>query len=119
MDIISFEKFFDATEFIISFLPKIYPTMRITNIVITVLKKAEKELTTKSGLILSSAAADEPAHYEVIAVGPGLMQDGILQPMTLKVGEKVFIDKYAGNAVKVDGVEYLIAHEHDVLAVIE
>ena len=84
-----------------------------------VLKKAEKELTTKSGLILSSAAADEPAYYEVIAVGPGLMQDGILQPMTLKVGEKVFIDKYAGNAVKLDGVEYLIAHEHDVLAVIE
>ncbi len=84
-----------------------------------VLKKAEKEQTTKSGLILSANVADDMPCYEVIAVGPGLMQDGVLQPMTLKVGEKVFIDKYAGNAVKLDGVDYLIAHEHDVLAVIE
>ena len=84
-----------------------------------VLKKTEKEQTTKSGLILSANVADDMPCYEVIAVGPGLMQNGVLHPMTLKVGEKVFIEKYAGNAVKLDGVEYLIAHEHDVLAVIE
>ncbi|MBR4035593.1 MAG: co-chaperone GroES [Oscillospiraceae bacterium] len=84
-----------------------------------VLKKAEKEQTTKSGLILSANVADDMPCYEVIAVGPGLVHDGAVQPMTLKVGEKVFIDKFAGSAVKLDGVEYLIAQENDVLAVIE
>ena len=84
-----------------------------------VLKKVEKEQTTKSGLILSANVSEDMPCYDVVAVGPGLVQDGVLIPMTLNVGERVFIEKYAGNAVKLDGVEYLIAHEHDVLAVIE
>lgn len=84
-----------------------------------VLKKTEKEQTTKSGLILSANVADDMPCYEVVAAGPGLVHNGVLQPMTLKVGEKVFIDKFAGSPVKLDGVEYLIAQENDVLAVIE
>ena len=84
-----------------------------------VLRKAEKEVTTKSGLILSATAAEITDSYEVLAVGPGLFQDGVLVPCTLKVGDKVFIDKYAGNAVKVGGEEFLIVHEHEVLGVIE
>ena len=84
-----------------------------------VLKKAEKEQTTKSGLILSANVADDMPCYEVMAVGPGIMQDGAVQPVSLKVGEKVYIGKYSGNAVKLDGVEYFIVEENDVLAVIE
>ena len=86
-----------------------------------VLKKAEMEVKTKSGLILSAAAAasEEQPVYQVVAAGEGLRSDGILQPMSVKAGEKVFVEKYAGNAVKLDGEEFLIVHEHEILAVIE
>ena len=84
-----------------------------------VLRKAEKEVTTKSGLILSAAAAEATDSYEVLAVGPGLMMDGVLVPCSAQVGDKVLIDKYAGNAVKVGGEEFLIVHDNDILGVIE
>lgn len=86
-----------------------------------VLKKTEREVKTKSGLILSSAAAaaEEQPIYEVLAVGEGLRVDGVLQPMSVKTGDKVFIDKYAGNAVKLDDEEYLIVHESEILAIVE
>lgn len=86
-----------------------------------VLKKVEMEVKTKSGLILSSAAAasEEQPLYEVVAAGEGLRTEGKVQPMSVKKGEKVFIEKYAGNAVKLDGDEYLIVHEHEILAVVE
>ena len=85
-----------------------------------VLKKLEKELTTKSGLILSRKAEEgEPSQYEVVAAGKGLYVDGVLQPMEVKAGDKVFVDKYAGNAVKLDGEEYLIVLESEILGIIE
>ncbi len=85
-----------------------------------VLKEAEKEVTTKSGLILSSAAAgEEQKFYTVVAVGEGLFVGGARQPMAVKAGDKVAIDKYAGNRVKYGGEDYLIVHEHEILAIFE
>ena len=84
-----------------------------------VIKMTEAEETTKSGLFLAGNAKEKPQMSEVVAVGPGIMQDGAVQPVSLKVGEKVYIGKYSGNAVKLDGVEYFIVEENDVLAVIE
>ena len=84
-----------------------------------VLKEAEKEVTTKSGLILSSRAAEKPDLHTVIAVGEGAYVDGKLVPMSVKAGDKVLVSKYAGTQVKIDGVEYTIVGKNDILAVIE
>ena len=84
-----------------------------------VVKMEEAEETTKAGIILTNSAKEKPQIAVVVAVGPGAVQDGAVQPVSLKVGEKVYIGKYSGNAVKLDGVEYFIVEENDVLAVIE
>lgn len=84
-----------------------------------VLKEAEKEVTTKSGLILSSSAAEKPDFLQVVAVGEGAYEDGKLQPMKVKVGDKVLVSKYAGSQVKLDGEEYTIVSQGDILAIIE
>lgn len=84
-----------------------------------VLKKLEKETTTKSGLILTRSAEEEQPQYVVKSVGNGLYVDGKLQPMEVEVGDKVFVDKYAGNVVKLDGEEYLIVLDHEILGIIE
>jgi len=84
-----------------------------------VIKMVEAEETTKSGLILASAAKEKPQVAEVVAVGPGGFVDGHEVTMMLKVGDKVLLNKFAGNEVKVDGVEYIILHQSDVLAIVE
>lgn len=84
-----------------------------------VTKMVEAEETTKSGIILTAAAQEKPSIAEVIAVGPGGMVDGKEVAMTVKVGDKVLISKYAGTEVKVDGVEYSIVKQSDILAVVE
>jgi len=84
-----------------------------------VIKMVEAEETTKSGLILASAAKEKPQVAEVVAVGPGGIVDGHEVTMMLKVGDKVLLNKFAGNEVKVDGVEYIILHQSDVLAIVE
>ena len=84
-----------------------------------VLKKAETEQTTASGFILASASKEKPQVSEVVAVGPGGMVDGNEVVMTVKVGDKVITSKYAGSEVKVDGVEYTIVRQNDILAVVE
>ena len=84
-----------------------------------VIKMIEAEEKTKSGIILAGAAKEKPEIAEVIAVGPGGMVDGKEVKMTLKVGDKVLISKYAGTEVKVDGVEYSILRQSDVLAIVE
>ncbi len=84
-----------------------------------VLKEAEKEVTTKSGLILSANVQDDQKFYTVVAVGEGLFVDGVRRPMTVAVGDKVAIDKYAGNRVKYGGEDFLIVHEHEILAIFE
>ena len=85
-----------------------------------VLKNLEAEETTKGGIILTSAAKEKPEIAEVIAVGEGeKTEDGKLIPMTVKVGDKVIIAKYTGTSVKLDGNDYSIVSEKDILAVVE
>ena len=85
-----------------------------------VIKMTEAEETTKSGIILSGSAKDKPQIAEIIAVGTGkVTDDGKVVPMTVKVGDKVLTSKYAGTEVKVDGVEYIIIRQEDILAVVE
>ena len=84
-----------------------------------VIKMTEAEETTKSGIILASSAKEKPSVAEVVAVGNGGIVDGKEVTMELKVGDKVLISKYAGTEVKLDGVEYTILRQSEVLAVVE
>lgn len=84
-----------------------------------VLKDAEIEETTKSGIILTGSAKEKPQVAEVIAVGPGGLVDGKEVTMYLKAGDRVLISKYAGTEVKVDGQEYTILRQSDILAIVE
>ena len=84
-----------------------------------VIKMLEAEETTKSGIILTSAAQEKPQVAEIVAVGPGGFVDGHEVKMELKVGDKVLISKYAGTEVKLDGNEYTIVRQSDVLAIVE
>ena len=84
-----------------------------------VLKKAEAEETTKTGILLTGSAKEKPDVSVVIAVGPGGIIDGKEVKMVLNVGDRVIIGKYTGTEVKVDGVEYLVVSQSDILAVVE
>ena len=84
-----------------------------------VIKNVEAEETTKSGIILTSSAKEKPQMAEVLAVGPGGNVDGKDITMTVKVGQKVIYSKYAGTEVKVDGEEYIIVRQSDILATVE
>ena len=84
-----------------------------------VIKMVEAEETTKSGINLTASAQEKPSVAEIVAVGPGGMVDGKEITMNVKVGERVLVSKYAGNEVKVDGVEYSILRQSDILAVVE
>ena len=84
-----------------------------------ILKAVEAEETTKSGLILTSAAKEKPEVAEVIAVGPGGLIDGKEVVMTVKEGDRVITGKYSGTEVKVDGVEYTIVRQSDILAIVQ
>ena len=84
-----------------------------------VIKNVEAEETTKSGIILTSAAKEKPQMAEVLAVGPGGMVDGKEVTMQVKVGQKVIYSKYAGTEVKLDGQEVIIVRQSDILAVVE
>lgn len=84
-----------------------------------VIKAVEAEETTKSGIILAGAAKEKPQVAEVIAVGPGGTVDGNEVVMNVKVGDRVITSQYAGNPVKVDGVELSIVRQSDILAIVE
>jgi chaperonin GroES len=84
-----------------------------------IVKQVDAEETTKAGIILTSAAQEKPQIFEVIAVGPGGLVDGNEVEMTVEVGDKVITGKYSGTQVKVDGVEYTIVRQNDILAVVE
>ena len=84
-----------------------------------VLKRAEAEEKTKGGIILTSAAQEKPEIYEVIVVGPGGVVDGNEVKMEVKAGDKVIVGKYTGTTVKLDGEEYTIVRQGDIVAVVE
>ncbi len=83
-----------------------------------VVKMLEAEETTKGGIILTAAAQEKPQVAEIIAVGPGGIVDGKEVKMELSVGDHVLLSKYAGTEVKVDGEDYTIIRQSDVLAVV-
>ncbi|MDE5754888.1 MAG: co-chaperone GroES [Oscillospiraceae bacterium] len=85
-----------------------------------VIKMTEAEETTKSGIILAGSAKEKPQIAEIVAVGEGKYdENGKLIPMTVSVGDKVLTSKYSGTEVKVDGVEYTILRQDDILAIVE
>ena len=84
-----------------------------------VIKKLEAESTTKSGIVLTGTAKEQPQEAEVMAVGPGAVVDGKRVEMEVKVGDKILYSKYAGKDVKVAGEEYIILRQDDILAIVE
>jgi len=84
-----------------------------------VLKQNEAEEKTAGGIFLASAAQEKPEVYEVVEVGPGGMVDGNEVKMTVKVGQEVLVGKYTGTKVKLDGTEFTIVKQSDILAVLE
>ncbi len=84
-----------------------------------VLKSVEAQETTKGGIILTSAAKEQPQIAEIIAVGPGGFVEGNEVEMYVKVGDRVLVGKYSGNEVKVDGETYNIVRQSDILAIVE
>ena len=84
-----------------------------------VLKQMEAEEKTKSGLFIATSAQEKPEMYEVVEVGPGGVVDGKEVVMTVEKGCKVLVGKYTGTTVKVDGEEYDIVRQSDILAIVE
>ena len=84
-----------------------------------VIKNMEAEETTKGGILLTSGSKEKPQLAEVLAVGPGGNVDGKEIKMYVAAGQKVFYSKYAGTEVKLDGEEYIIVRQSDILAIVE
>lgn len=84
-----------------------------------VIKMTEAEETTKSGIILAGSAKEKPQIAEIVEVGPGGIVDGKEIKMIVQKGQKVLISKYSGTEVKIDGQEYNILRQDDILAIVE
>ena len=84
-----------------------------------VIKNLEAEETSKGGILLTNSAKEKPQMAEVLAVGPGGMVDGKEVVMNVTVGQKVIYSKYAGTECKLDGQDYIIVRQGDILAVVE
>ncbi len=84
-----------------------------------VLKRIKAEEKTEAGIILTTAAQEKPDVYEVIVVGPGGLVDGNEVKMEVKAGDKVLMGKYTGTAVKLDGEEYTIVRQGEILAIVD
>ena len=83
-------------------------------------KRLESEERTAGGLYIPDTAKEKPSKGEVVAVGPGKhAEDGKLVPMTVKAGDMVLFNKYAGTEIKLDGVDHLVMREEDILAIID
>jgi chaperonin GroES len=85
-----------------------------------IVKRLEEENMTAGGLYIPDTAKEKPQKGEIVAVGKGkITEDGKVIPVDLKAGDKVLFGKYAGTEIKIDGVDYLIMREDDILGVIE
>ncbi len=85
-----------------------------------IVKRIEEETTTAGGIIIPDTAKEKPQEGKVIAVGKGKIgEDGKVQPLDVKKGDKVLFSKYAGTEVNIEGTEHLIIREDDVLGVVE
>ncbi len=85
-----------------------------------IVKRLDQETKTASGIVLPEAAAEKPDQGEVLAIGHGkILDDGSVRPLDVKVGDRVLFGKYSGQAVKVDGVEFLVMREEDIMAIVQ
>ena len=83
-------------------------------------KRLEEEKTSPGGIVIPDSAAEKPIQGEVVAVGNGkLLDNGDLRALDVKAGDRILFGKYSGTEVKVDGVEYLVLREDDIMGVIE
>ncbi len=83
-------------------------------------KRLEEKEMTKGGIIIPDTAKEKPVEGEIIAVGKGKVNEkGEVRPLDVKVGDKILFGKYAGTEIKIEGVEYLMMREDDILAVVE
>ena len=84
-----------------------------------IIKRLEEEKTSPGGILIPDSAAEKPIRGEVMATGNGkLLENGSVRPLDVKVGDKVLFGKYSGTEVKVDGVDYLVMREDDIVAVL-
>ena len=84
-----------------------------------VVKQLDAQEKTKSGLVLPDSAKEKPQEAKVIAVGTGrLLEDGVVKPLEIKNGDRVLYGKYSGSEVSIEGTDYLILREEDVLAIV-
>jgi len=81
-------------------------------------RRLEEVETKKGGIIIPDTAKEKPQQGEVIAVGPGRFEDGKRIPLDVKKGDKVLMGKYSGSEVKIDGTDYIIIREEEVLAIV-
>ena len=85
-----------------------------------IVKRLESETRTAGGIVIPDSAAEKPVQGKIVAVGKGkILEDGTVRPLDVKVGDHILFGKYSGTEVKVDGEEYLVMREEDVMAVIE
>jgi len=85
-----------------------------------IVKRLEEERKSAGGIVIPDTAAEKPSMGEVVAVGPGKTdENGKLQPMGVKAGDKILFGKYSGTTVKIDGEELLVMREEDVMAVVK
>jgi len=84
-----------------------------------IVKRVAEEAKTKGGIIIPDTAKEKPIEGEIIAVGPGKVEDGKRIELSVKKGDRILFGKYAGTEIKLDGEEHLILREDDILVVIE
>ncbi len=84
-----------------------------------VVKRLEEDRTTPGGIVIPDSAAEKPVRGEVVAIGKGkVLDNGEVRPLDVKVGDKVLFGKYAGTEIKLDGQEFVVMREDDIMAVI-
>ena len=84
-----------------------------------IVKRLEEEKTSPGGIVIPDSAAEKPVRGEIVAAGNGkVLENGSIRPLDVKVGDKILFGKYSGTEVKVDGVDYLVMREDDIVAVL-
>lgn len=82
-------------------------------------RRLDEEKTTAGGIVIPDTASEKPQKGEVIAVGPGKLEGDKRLTMDVKVGDRILFGKYSGNEVKLDGTEYIVMREDDIMGIIE
>ena len=85
-----------------------------------IVKRIEEEEKTKGGIIIPDTAKEKPSEGKIVAVGKGkLLENGKVQPLEVKKGDRILFGKYAGTDIKIEGEEHLIMREDDIIAIVE